>query len=64
MRVKFDGGIGEIEEIIGDKLIVSYNDGSNTGWNSECIFKKIEIRVDQVEKLDNGLNSPWKIYDF
>ena len=61
MRVKFHGGIGEIEEIIGDKLIISYTDGSNTGWNSECIFKKVELNTGQVERLDNGLNSPWKI---
>jgi capsular polysaccharide biosynthesis protein len=61
MRVKFDEGIGEIEEIIGDKLIISYTDVSNTGWNSECIFKKVEMSKDQVARLDNGLNSAWKI---
>lgn len=61
MRVKFDGGIGEIEEIAGDKLIVSYTDGSNTGWNSECSFKRIELCSSQVERLDNGLNSAWEI---
>ena len=61
MRVKFDGGIGEIEEIVGDKLIISYTDGSNTGWNSKCIFKKVELNTGQVERLDNGLNSLWKI---
>ena len=63
MRVKFCGGIGEIEEIVGDKLIISYTDGSNTGWNSECNFKKIEIYMDEVERLDNGLNTAWKIRD-
>lgn len=61
MRVKFDGGIGEIEEIDGDKLTVSYTDGSNTGWNSECTFKRIELCSRDVEKLDNGLNSAWEI---
>lgn len=61
MRVKFDGGIGEIEEITGDKLIVSYTDGSNTGWNSECSFKRVELCVSRVERLDNGLNSAWEI---
>lgn len=61
MRVKFHGGIGEIEEIIGDKLIISYTDGSNTGWNSECIFKNVEMSKDQLARLDNGLNSAWKI---
>jgi hypothetical protein len=61
MRVKFDDGIGEIEEIVDDKLVVSYTDGSNTGWNSECTFKRIELNIGEVEKLDNGLNSSWKI---
>jgi hypothetical protein len=61
MRVKFHGGIGEIEEIDGDKLIISYTDGSNTGWNSECTFKRIKLSSEEVEKLDNGLNSAWKI---
>jgi nitrite reductase/ring-hydroxylating ferredoxin subunit len=61
MRVKFDGCIGEIEEIVGEKLTLSYTDGSNTGWNSECSFKRIELSSGDVEKMDNGLNSAWKI---
>lgn len=63
MRVKFEGGVGEIEEIYSesDTLVLSYTDGSNTGWNSECVFKRVEINMDQVEPLDNGLNSMWKI---
>jgi hypothetical protein len=60
MRVKFDGGIGEIEEIYDNKLLVSYTDGSNTGWNYACNFKRVEIFIDKVEKLDNGLNSSYE----
>ncbi len=64
MRVKTKDGkiIGEIEKIYGNKLLVSYTDGSNTGWNSQSKYKKIELAIDNVEKLDNGLNSPWKLY--
>lgn len=53
--------VGEIEKIINNKLLVSYTDGSNTGWNSENIYKKIELYKKDVNKLDNGLNSPWEL---
>ena len=45
-----------------NKLLVSYTDGSNTGWNAQNAYKQIELNMEDVEKLDNGLNSPWKIY--
>jgi len=66
MRVKTKDGkiVGEIEKIYGNKLLVSYTDGSNTGWNSQSKYKKIELAIDNVEKLDNGLNSPWKIFNY
>ena len=65
MRVKTKDGkiIGEIENIYDNKLLVSYTDGSNTGWNSQNDYKKMELSINDVEKLDNGLNSPW-IYNF
>ena len=53
--------VGEIEKITNNKLLVSYTDGSNTGWNSENIYKKIELYKKDVNKLDNGLNSPWEL---
>ena len=63
MRVKSKDNkiIGEIEKIYDDKLLVSYTDGSNTGWNSQNTFKQIELYKNDVIKLDNGLNSAWKI---
>jgi capsular polysaccharide biosynthesis protein len=64
MRVKSKDGIivGEIEKIYDNKLLVSYTDGSNTGWNSQNKYKQIELEMKDVEKLDNGLNSPWIIF--
>ena len=64
MRVKTKDGkiVGEIEEINGNKITLSYSDGSNTGWNSQSIYKKLQLNVNDVEKLDNGLNSAWIIY--
>jgi hypothetical protein len=69
MRVKTIEGIngirgiivGEIEKIYDGKLLVSYTDGSNTGWNAQCKYKQIELNFDDVVKLDEGLNSPWEI---
>jgi capsular polysaccharide biosynthesis protein len=62
MRVKLKNGkiIGEIEKIYDNKLFLSYtSDSSNTGWNSQNIYKQIELDMKDVIKLDNGLNSPW-----
>ena len=67
MRIKIKNSriIGEIEkiDINKNKLLISYTDGSNTGWNAQSIYKKIEVDInkDIIEKLDNGLNSPWVI---
>ena len=61
MRVKTKDNkiIGEIEKIYDNTLLVSYTDDSNTGWNAQNEYKKIELNMDDVEKLDYGLNSPW-----
>ena len=63
MRIKTKDNkiVGEIEKIYDDKLLVSYTDGSNTGWNSQNTFKQIELYKSDVIKLDNGLNSAWKL---
>jgi len=61
MRVKTKDGniVGEIEQIYDNKLLVSYTDGSNTGWNAQNEYKQIEFNMEDVIKLDDGLNSPW-----
>jgi hypothetical protein len=63
MRVKTTDGmiVGEIEKIYDNKLLVSYTDGSNTGWNAQSRYEQIELNKEDVIKLDNGLNSPWKV---
>jgi hypothetical protein len=64
MRIKTkDGSImGEIEKIYDNKLLISYTNGSNTGWNAQNVYNQLEVKFDEVEKLDNGLNSPWIIF--
>lgn len=63
MRVKTKDNkiIGEIEQIYDNKLLVLYNDGSITGWNSQNIYNKIELDINDVVKLDDGLNSCWEL---
>jgi hypothetical protein len=61
MRIKTKDNkiVGEIEKIYDDKLLVSYTDGSNTGWNAQNKYNKIELFFNEIQPLDNGLNSPW-----
>ena len=63
MRVKIKNTqyIGEIIQIIADQLIINCTDGSNTGWNNDNEYKQMTVSFNNVEKLDNGLNSPFTI---
>ena len=61
MRVKFGDIIGEITDIIGDKITISYIDEFVAGWNSDLRYKTITIESNLCEKLDEGLNSEWVI---
>jgi hypothetical protein len=62
MRVKTNTGIvGEIEDIVDNKLLISYTDKKVAGWNSQLNLNKILFDMSDCKKLDNGLNSPWSI---
>lgn len=61
MRVKFDNLIGEITDIDGDFLTISYSDEKVTGWNNKVKYKTIIKKSSECVKLDNGLNSSWKV---
>lgn len=64
MRVKSKDGkiIGEIEEINENTLLVSYTPhASNTGWNAQNNYQQIKLNMNEVDKLDKGLNSAWRI---
>lgn len=63
MRVKTKDNkiIGEIEKIYDDKLLISYTNDFNVGWNLESKYEKIELNQNEVQKIDNGLNSLWII---
>jgi hypothetical protein len=61
MRVSINNIIGEIEEVYDNTLLISYTDGSNTGWNLQNTYKQMIVNKKDVILLDNGLNSPWII---
>jgi len=64
IKVKRQPILGEIEKIERDILTISYTDGSNTGWNAQSQYKQMTVFKDDVEPLDNGLNSPWRLTVF
>jgi len=64
MRVKSKDGkiIGEIEEINENNLLISYaTDTSTTGWNAQNKYKHMVLNKSMVDKLDDGLNSAWRL---
>jgi len=63
MRVKTNTGVvGEIQEIKGDMLCVSYcKTGGNVGWSSGSLYETMYINKNKVKRLDDGLNSPWGV---
>lgn len=61
MRVKFGNGqVGEIENISNGKALIKYATQSVAGWNASAEYKTIELPLDDLTKIDNGLNSEWK----
>ena len=66
MRVKSQDGkiIGEIEEIYenDNKILISYTpDSSTTGWNAQNNYQQIKLNMNEVDRLDQGLNSAWRL---
>ena len=63
MRVKCESLniIGEIQSIDDDILTIIYSDKTVSGWGSQNNFKEIKLNKSICEKLDNGLNSPFKV---
>jgi hypothetical protein len=66
MRIKVPAEkiIGEIEEVYAnDTLLIAYTpiNSSMTGWNAQNKYQHKIVAQNTVEKLDNGLNSAWRI---
>jgi len=63
MRVRntITGWVGEIEEVNGSTLVMSYTDVPVAGWNSELTLKRASVHMQDCVRLDNGLNCNWTI---
>jgi hypothetical protein len=61
MRVSYKDIVGEITNIDGNMITVSYLDEFVAGWNNERAYKILTIDKKYCKKLDNGLNSPWMV---
>ena len=61
MRVQVNGTpiVGEITQIKGDLLTISYVDHQVAGWSSELEYKTIVVDCSVCTALDEGLNSPY-----
>jgi len=61
MRVnhKHENIIGEIIEVKQNSVVIQSTNGSNTGWNATNTYKTIELNNENINRLDNGLNSPY-----
>jgi hypothetical protein len=62
MRIQTnDNLVGEVSEIKDKTLKICYVDKTVSGWNLNSKFSFIEVDKTKCVKLDNGLNSSWKI---
>ena len=61
MRVRFgDNKIGEIESIRNGEAIIKYATETLAGWNSNVNYKTIKVPLDDLARIDTGLNSEWR----
>lgn len=61
MRVKCDEIVGEISKVDSDSLEINFLGVQVAGWNSENTFYKKSFDKKSCIKLDEGLNSEWKM---
>lgn len=58
---KLSGVIGEVQKIEDNYLTLNYTDEILAGWNNSLSYRTITDFKSNFTKLDNGLNSNWKI---
>lgn len=61
VRVRDSNITGEIEDIQEDRLKLIYSRDPIAGWNAQIKYENIWVRDDQVDIIDNGLNSAWTV---
>jgi len=61
VRIKNKKVTGEIQDMEKDTLRIIYDDTGVAGWNSQVEYKTLEVDKENVERVDPGLNSIWKM---
>jgi hypothetical protein len=63
-RIRYKGGLGEIQNIDGGQLHIQWSSDSVSGFNQQMQYQEIIVNEDDKHtyRLDNGLNSPWKLH--
>jgi hypothetical protein len=61
MRVMYKDIVGEITNIDGNSLTISYLNDIVAGWNNSLKYDSITVDSKDCKRLDNGLNSQWKL---
>jgi hypothetical protein len=64
MRVQCGDIIGEVESVFDDELLVVFTDKLVAGWNSEFRLNSDTFKKRICKRLDDGLNSSWRISNF
>lgn len=59
VRVHDSDIIGEIQSICGCWLNIAYSDDIIAGWNAQTQYKEMSVHYEDVDIIDNGLNSEW-----
>jgi hypothetical protein len=57
MRVKYKDIIGEIIDYDEENIEIKVSDKGDTGWDFKKEYNILKLKKEDVEKLDNGLNS-------
>ena len=61
VKIKEKNIIGEVEKIDADKVSVSYSTNNVSGWNAQSKYNTITLNEGQIESIDPGLNSSWRL---
>lgn len=62
VKINLDGRIGEIIDYTNNKYIINLSNNDIAGFNNLLEYEKIILNETEFKLLDNGLNSPYKVY--
>ena len=57
IRVEYRDMVGEIEDYDEEYIKIQVTEGDNVGWDFDSKYTILEVKKEEVERLDEGLNS-------